>query len=374
MPDIEILTADADIVTLASELATNAVIGVDLEADALHNYQEKVCLMQFTGSKRTVLVDPLTADLSPLGPVLADPSIRKIFHAADYDLRCLRRDFGFSINGLFDTMISAQFCGEAKIGLADVLGKYFAVSLDKKYQKADWSLRPLPEEMAHYAAEDTRHLHRLAELLEAKLRDLGRFDWVVEECQLLEQVRFADNGGPLFLRFKGAGTLDRRQLATLESLLQWRDSEAKRRNKPLFKIIGNAQLHELARMQPLDNQKLVAVPGLSPGQVERYGRALLSAVAEAAALDNALLPVYPRERALVRDPNVDRRLKVLKEWRQTKAAELGLDPGVLINNAALETIARQQPKIMVELEQLPGLKRWQVRELGSEILAVHAGN
>ena len=211
MPELETLTQNSEIEILAAELAADAVIGVDLEADALHNYQEKVCLLQFTGSKRTVLVDPLAVDLAPLGPVLADPAIRKIFHAGDFDLRCLRRDFGFVINGLFDTMISAQFCGEEKIGLADLLGKYFDVSLDKKYQKADWSLRPLPPEMANYAAEDTRHLHKLAELLEGKLRELGRYDWVTEECSLLEQVGFAENGGPKFLRFKGAGTLDRRQ-------------------------------------------------------------------------------------------------------------------------------------------------------------------
>jgi ribonuclease D len=371
MPDVEILTRDADIVALAAELLNDTVIAVDLEADALHNYQEKVCLLQFTGSKRTVLVDPLAADLTPLGPVLADPAIRKIFHAADYDLRCLRRDFGFVVNGLFDTMISAQFCGEAKIGLADVLGKYFEVVLDKKYQKADWSLRPLPEEMAHYAAEDTRHLHKLAQLLEAKLRELGRIDWVDEECRLLEQVRFAENGGPMFLKFKGAGTLDRRQLATLEALLVWRDSEARRRNRPLFKIIGNAQLLELARLRPLDSASLATVPGLSSGQAERYGRALLAAIAEAAALENSALPIYPRERAPERDPEVDRRMKRLKEWRQAKAAELSLDPGVMINNAALEAVARQQPRTVAELDALNGIKRWQVSEFGDELLTVY---
>ena len=368
MSEIEILTQTSEIEVLAAELAKDDVIGVDLEADALHNYQEKVCLMQFTGSQRTVLVDPLSADLTSLGPVLADPAIRKIFHAGDYDLRCLRRDFGFIVNGLFDTMISAQFCGEEKIGLADVLGKYFNVSLDKKYQKADWSLRPLPPEMAHYAAEDTRHLHKLAELLEDKLRALGRLDWVAEECSLLEQVGFAENGGPKFLRFKGAGTLDRRQLALLEELLQWRDEEAQRRNTPLFKIMGNKGLLELARSGPETLQGMSGIEGLSPRQVERYGTKLLQALVRGQEVPAEELPVYPRQPRRDKDPEAEKRFKKLKQWRLDKASELQLDPGVLINNAMLETIARIDPETDRELCEIETLKNWQKQILGQGLV------
>lgn len=368
MPDIEILTHNAEIETLAAELAQDAVIGVDLEADALHNYQEKVCLMQFTGSRRTVLVDPLEADLQPLGAVLADPGIRKIFHAGDYDLRCLRRDFGFTITGLFDTMICAQFCGEEKIGLADLLNKYFGVTLDKKYQKADWSIRPLPPEMAHYAAEDTRHLHRLAELLEGRLRELGRLDWVAEECRLLEQVGFADNGGPMFLRFKGAGTLDRRQLALLEELLLWRDSEARRRNCPMFKVMGNKPLLELAKRNPESAQGMAGIDGLPPRQVERHGKALLQALQRGRAVPDSELPVYPRQPRRDKDPVADKRFLQLKQWRTAKAAELQLDPGVLINNALLETIARLNPGAVQELDAIDTMKNWQKQALGADIV------
>lgn len=364
-----ILTTAEEVVAFAAELQGQDCIAVDLEADALHNYQEKVCLLQFTTSERTLLIDPLAAEsLQPLAVVLAAANVRKIFHAADYDLRCLRRDFGFEIRGLFDTMIGAQFCGEEKIGLADLLRKHFAVELDKRFQKADWSLRPLPAEMANYAAEDTRHLHKLAELIENRLRELGRLEWLHEECRLLEQVRFAEHDGPLFLRFKGAGTLDRRQLAVLEALLQWRDGEAMRRNRPLFKVIGNAQLLELAKQRPKDRAEMKTVPGLAPGHIERYGRDLLAAVATAEALSNEELPVYPRERGIERDPEVDRRLKKLKEWRQGRAAELELDPGVLINNATLEQIARRQPETVDALTALPGIRNWQVQALGRDLL------
>lgn len=373
MPEIEILTRNSDIETLASELAQDEVIGVDLEADALHNYQEKVCLMQFTGSRRTVLVDPLEADLQPLGPLLANPAIRKIFHAGDYDLRCLRRDFGFAINGLFDTMISAQFCGEEKIGLADLLGKYFDVSLDKKYQKADWSIRPLPLEMAHYAAEDTRHLHKLADLLENRLRELGRLDWVAEECRLLEQVGFADNGGPMFLRFKGAGTLDRRQLALLEELLHWRDDEARRRNCPMFKVMGNKPLLELARRNPESLAAMDGIEGLPPRQVERHGKGLLQALDRGRAIPDDRLPLFPRPPRRDKDPVAEKRFLQLKQWRTDKAAELQLDPGVLINNATLETIARLNPQSEPALGTVIGLKNWQKKVLGTGIVQALKG-
>jgi len=368
MFEIEILTTESEIETLATELAEDTVIGVDLEADALHNYQEKVCLLQFTGSKRTVLVDPLAVDIAPLGKVLADPAIRKIFHASDYDLRSLRRDFGFSINGLFDTMISSQFCGEPKIGLNDLLGKYFGVSLDKKYQKADWSLRPLPPEMAHYAAEDTRHLHELAELLENKLRELGRLDWVAEECRLMEQVGFAENGGPKFIRFKGAGTLDRRQLARLEELLCWRAEEAEGRNCPMFKIMGNKSLLELARRGPDSLQGMTGIEGLSSRQIERFGAKLLHALKRGDAIPEEKLPLFPRPSRREKDPAAEKRFIKLKQWRTDKASALQLDPGVLINNATLEEISRLNPASIADLEAVDSLKNWQKQELGEGLV------
>jgi ribonuclease D len=179
MPDTPILTTSAQVAELAAELGRETAIAVDLEADSMHCYQEKVCLLQFSTPSRTVLLDPLAgADLAPLRDILANPAIRKIFHAADYDIRCLFRDFGIEIRGLFDTMISCQFLGEEKVGLADVLGKYFGVQLDKQFQRADWAQRPLSPGMIRYAAEDTRHLHGLVELLQGKLLEKARLEWV----------------------------------------------------------------------------------------------------------------------------------------------------------------------------------------------------
>ncbi len=364
-----ILTTTAEVVAFAKELQAQTVIAVDLEADSMHNYQEKVCLLQFSTSEITVLIDPLAgAELTPLKAVLADPAIRKIFHAADYDIRCLARDFGIEINGLFDTMISSQFLGEEKFGLADVLRKYFAVELDKQYQRADWSKRPLSEGMIRYAAEDTGHLHRLVEIFERQLIKKGRLEWVQEEFSLLEKVRFAVHDGPLFLRFKGAGMLEPRQLAILENLLQWRDEEARRRDTPLYKVIGNKSLASLAQLNPQGRQQLQRAEGLSPRLIERYGGKLLEPISLANELPETALPVYPRGERRKKDPAVDKRLLQLKEWRKKVAAEMELDPGVLINNALLEELARRQPRTEKQLEGIELLKNWQRRVLGEGIL------
>jgi len=365
-----ILIDNESVVAFADELQKFPVIAVDLEADSMHCYQEKVCLLQFSTPERTVLIDPLAdVDLSPLKPVLADPKIRKIFHAADYDIRCLARDFGIEINGLFDTMISCQFLGEEKVGLADALNKYFGVDLDKQYQRADWAKRPLLEGMIRYAAADTAHLHKLVDELEGQLQKRGRLEWVMEEFTLLEKARFASTEGPMFLRFKGAGRLNGRQLAVLEELLQWRDSEALRRDTPLYKVIGNKSLLALANTQPRGRQGLLGIEGISPRLVDRYSGAMLQAITRGIKLPEDELPIFPRGERRVKDPDAEKRMLQLKDWRKAAAAELELDPGVLINNAALEELSRRWPKTSEELTEMAILKNWQNRVLGEGIIA-----
>ena len=374
---VPILTTAAQVQQLADDLQQLTVFAVDMEADSMHCFQEKVCLIQFTyylgTEEHTVLLDPLAvSDLTPLLPILADRKIRKIFHAADYDMRCLFRDCNIELHGLFDTMIASQLLGEPKVGLADVLGKHFDVVLDKKYQRADWSKRPLPPEMCHYAAEDTRHLHQLATILEGQLRDKDRLWWAEEEFAILENARFASHDGPAFLRFKGAGTLAPRSLAVLENLIGWRNSEAKRRDCPAYKVLGNKTLLSLAQQCPVETVQLKKVTDFSKRLIERYGAAVLPQVQQAFQIAEADLPHFPRMTREKRDPAMEKRFLSLKKWRTKKAAELELDPGIMINNALLENIARQQPATAVELESVAGLKNWQKKVLGAEIVhAIH---
>lgn len=370
MKDIRILTTDEEVRTLAEQLMQKSSVAFDLEMDALHNYREKICLMQVSTDEETVIIDPLTADLAPLAPVLAASEIRKIFHAADYDLRCLKRDYGFAVHGLFDTMISAQLSGEPKIGLADLLLKYFAVKLDKRYQKADWSQRPLSPEMIRYAAEDTRHLHSLAAIMEERLGKLGRLPWVAEECEWLEKVEFEANGGKLFQRFKGAGRLERQQLAALEELLQWRDREAERRNCPHFKVLGNKSILEIVQTGPTTGRELATINGISSRQIDRFGAKLLKCLEKAASLAEDQWPTFPRVARTLRDPEADRILSRLKKWRLLKAAELELDPGVLINNALLEAVSRARPDKLPKLKEIKNLRQWQMAELGNHLVGL----
>ncbi|MCF6180260.1 MAG: HRDC domain-containing protein, partial [Geopsychrobacter sp.] len=202
------------------------------------------------------------------------------------------------------------------------------------------------------------------------LNKIGRRDWVAEEFSLLEKVRFNENSGPLCLRVKGAGRLTRRQLGVLEELLKWRDTEAKRRNLPHFKVLGTKSLLQLATNPPVGMRGLVAIEGISPRLVDRYGKALMQALEEGGSLDEAVLPSFPQVVRRDKDPAADKRFIQLKGWRTGAAKRLALDPGVLINNATLEQIARDYPKDMIALQKSAVLKNWQFQELGEEMLAV----
>ncbi|PLX82464.1 MAG: ribonuclease D [Desulfuromonas sp.] len=374
MNNVPMITEQSDLSALAARLQQHERVAVDLEADSMHHYTDKVCLLQFSSPEETCLVDPLALpDLEPLRSLFENPTIEKLFHAGDYDLRSLRRDFNLQVRGLVDTMLAAQFCGEARIGLADLLNKYFSVELDKKFQRADWSIRPLPDGMVHYAAEDTRHLHRLAELLRDRLANLGRMSWLEEECALLEEVSFDQGSGPMFLRFKGAGRLGRRQLAILEELLRWRDREAQRRDVPPFKIFGNKHLLEVIQVAPATKRALFAVPGVPSKLVQRYTAQLLDCVAKGEGVPEGELPVFPRGERRRKDPEEAVRMERLKRWRVKKAEELQLDPGVMVNNALLEAVARCVPRTREDLEEIHFMRDWQRREFGDDLISVANG-
>jgi ribonuclease D len=371
MPDVPMITTTEGLTELATRLRLEPFIACDLEADSLHHYQEKVCLIQFSTPQFSALVDPLAVtDLGPLAPLFADAAIRKVFHGADYDIRSLHRDFGIEVRNLFDTMIACQFLGEKEVGLAAVLKKRFGAELDKRFQKADWSRRPLSREMLAYAVEDTTLLIGLYHQLEAELRDKGRLAWVEEECEVLQGVRVTVRvEAPLFLRFKGAAKMEPRALAVLEELLRFRDEQAKRMDRPPFKILGNEALTELAEKRPRLLPDLAGIAGLSEKLVQRMGTGILRAVAAGCALPGAELPRFPFTPRPQRDPQKEERLKRLKGWREVKARELVIDPGILANNVLLESLAE-----LPEGTAVPGVipRNWQRELFGGEVARVLA--
>jgi len=367
-----IITTPAALQALAGRLAGETVIACDLEADSLHRYQEKVCLLQLATPREAVLVDPLALpDLSPLAPLFADPAARKIFHGADYDIRSLHRDFGIEVHNLFDTMVACQFLGERELGLAAVLKKRFGVELDKSLQRADWSRRPLTSAMVDYAAQDTALLIDLYGELGIELRQKGRLAWVEEECALLSRVRATTrNGEPLFLRFKGASRLEPLALAVLEEVLRYRDRLAKSRDVPPFKVLGTETVRELAERKPTGTGELTGITGLSPKLLERYGKGILEAVAKGREVPPEQLPRFPATVRVKRSGPEEVRLQRLKGWRERRAKELGIEPGILANNALLEELATQFPQDQAGLAAVAGLKCWQKEEFGREILAL----
>lgn len=345
------------------------LLACDLEADSLHHYQERVCLIQLSTPRESVLIDPLAVpDLGALAPVLADPAVRKVFHGADYDIRSLHRDFGIEVHNLFDTMVACQFLGEKEVGLAAVLKKRFGVELDKRYQKADWSRRPLAPEMIQYAVEDTGLLIELHRQLVEELQGKGRLAWVEEECELLSRVRTAFRSEePFYFRFKGASGMEPRTLAVLEELLRFRDEKAKMRDVPAFKILGNETLRELAVKKPRKGGDLAGVTGLTAKLLERYGEGIIDAVARGMAVPGDRLPLYPRLPRRFRERCQEERLQRLKQWREKKARGLGIEAGILANNALLEALSEADPE-KGGADIISPMKRWQRELFGAELL------
>jgi len=369
--DYRYVDAGPALAQLLAGWGAESLVAVDTEAASFHRYVDRVYLVQLSTRRETAIIDPLAVDLAPLGVLLADPAVEKIFHDADYDLRTLDRDYGFRARALWDTRIAAQLTAEPAIGLSALLEKHLGVRLPKDYQKADWSLRPLSPEMLAYAADDTRHLPALRDALRDRLTTLGRLAWAEEEFQRLEDLRWSGpgpDGAEAYLRIKGAKALQPRQLAALRALWVWRESVAVAQDKATFRIVGNDALLGLARALPADAAGLAQVRELPPVLARRHGAPLLGAVAEAIALPESELPRLARAPRLAKDPDWDARMERLKAARNRVAQELALDPGVLCGKSILEAVARARPSDRAGLERIPELRRWQVTVLGDVLL------
>ncbi|GFE56910.1 ribonuclease D [Geobacter sp. AOG1] len=369
---IGIITSREALLDLVGRMEQEPVLAFDLEADSLHHYTEKVCLIQVATPTESALIDPLALpDLSPLASVLANPSIHKVFHGADYDIRSLHRDFGLEVNSLFDTMIACQLLGEAEVGLAAVLKRRFGVELDKGFQKADWSRRPLSGEMIAYAVQDTTLLIPLCQQLEAELRGRGRLAWVEEECRLLSRVRTVPRDQePLCFRFKGAARMEPRTLAVLEELLRFRDHQARRQDVPPFKVLGTDVIRALAEGQPRTMEELAALPGFPTKLLTRLGSGIIQAVIRGMALPPDKFPRFPRQQRQVLDKGQQVILQRLKKVREAKARELGIDAGLLINNSLLESLAVADRTREARQTALAALKGWQREVLAADLAAL----
>ena len=375
-PSYLLVNDGSNLAHIAVGLEREKAIGVDLESDSLFHYQEKVCLIQISTPLQNILVDPLWVnDISSLSPVFANPNIRKVFHGADYDIRSLNRDFGIEVNSLFDTQIAARFLGFRETSLASLLRDRLGVVIEKKYQKRDWSERPLPAAMRSYAVQDTCHLLRLSRILEKELRVKGRLFCVEEECELLSKVRAVPPGDkPLFTRFKGAGRLDGRGLAILESILQLRNDVARRRDLPPFKVLGNALIMEIAKEKPVTRRDLEGIKGLSVKQMNMLGSSILKKIDESFKLPEDKLPVFPKKAGKRISAKMSEKIKALKVWREQKAREMEIDPPLVCTNNQIHSLASAHPKRLKDLGDIDTIRAWQRRLFGREICSILKDN
>ena len=362
------LVADEDaLASLIARLTSVGRIAFDTEAASFHRYVDRVYLIQLSTDTETALIDPLAVkNLDPIGAILQDPEVEIVFHDADYDLRVLNRDYGFQGRNLFDTRLAAQLAGEEAVGLGALLEKYVEVKLDKRFQRADWSQRPLSREMVAYAASDTKHLLHLRDILATRLQQLARLDWAEEEFLRLESLRWT--GGvkddESHLRVKGAKALPPRQRVIFERVYAWRDTTAEELDRAPFRVLGNATMFAIARAAPESLSALSRINGISASIARRYGPAILSAVKQGVDLPKEALPRTPRRKRPLPDPGYETRLERLKELRNSCAESCGLDPGLVCPNGTLQAIARAAPTAVGDLKGVAELRAWQRSVLG----------
>jgi ribonuclease D len=355
-----------ELARMVNELSQETLIGVDTESNSLFAYQEQVCLIQFSTAQIDYLVDPLALnDLSSLGPIFADPKIEKIFHAAEYDLVCLKRDFEFTFNNLFDTMLAARILGRSGLGLGSMLVEEFGVDVDKRYQRADWSKRPISTAMMNYARMDTHYLIKLRDILRKQLVDAGRWDLAQEDFQRLTQVHagVVHENGANYWKISGAQDLSPRQAAVLLNLCQFRDEQAQAINQPAFRVLPNQALLELAQLMPRKRSELNQVAGLSQKLIQRYGSGLLAAVERGVVGPPAYRPYSPRP-----DDQLMWRLEALRNWRKSTARALGVESDVILPRDIMEVIAERNPRNFEELSEIMTTIPWRLNRFGKQIL------
>jgi ribonuclease D len=370
-PTVTYLDSNAALTPFLETIGRAREIAIDTEGASFHKFVDRIYLIQLSTRDAHAIIDPLPIDPpTSLGRILEDPKVEVVFHDADYDLRLLHQDYGWHVTNIFDTRVAAQLLGIQAFGLAALLDRNFGLKLDKKHQRADWSMRPLTEGMLDYAAQDTMHLLGLRDQLKAELEKKGRWAWAKEEFTRYEGLKWEpEEPGNAFLRLKGARDLTRRELALLRELVQWRDSVALQVDRATFRVVSNEVLLDASRTAPATIEALGAIKGMPRGILERAGRDVLAAVQRGLAVPDAELPKFPRAPRWEKDPDFDAKVTKLKSVRDDAAKRLELDPGVLCSRERLETIARTLPRAVEELEGIPGLRKWQIGEMGEGFVA-----
>lgn len=373
LPEPILITDPISLQRMAEKLLRVPILAVDTESNSLYAYQERVCLIQFSIPGFDYLVDPLMLDdLTPLAPLFQTPEIETVFHAAEYDLLCMNRDFGFKFNNLFDTMLAARILGREAIGLGSILQAEFDVHLNKRYQRANWGQRPLPADLLDYARLDTHYLIPLRDRLKADLKRVGLWDLACEDFKRMSSTgyehknnNFGNDNGVNCWRISGSYDLEPQHAAVLHELCLYRDQKARSLDRPLFKVIGDKTLLEIAAQTPSTIDELNQIQGMSEKQIRRHGKQLLRAV----QLGLEAQPIYPP-----RSPRPDNgyliRLDLLKHWRKQTARKMGVKSDVVMPRDLLYQLAHENPNDQETLERILQDAPWRLEHFGQQILLV----
>lgn len=353
---------------MISDLRNQSSIGVDTESNSLFEYQEKICLIQFSTIEQDYLVDTIKLkELSPLNEIFSSDAIEKIFHAAEYDLMCLKRDFHFEFNNIFDTMIASRILGFRSIGLQSLLKEYFDVEVEKKYQRANWGKRPLPNEMLQYAQCDTHYLIELRKILLEKLKQEKKWELATEDFNRMTCVdAFVNNkNNDHYWKIIKSNSLSPQQENVLIEIYFLRENLARQLNRPPFKVFGNQTIVELAKKLPKNDNQLNNINGLSPKLIQKYGKQILQAITIGLnqVSNNRKEKIRPDQLFLLK-------YDALKHWRKIKGIEMSVESDVVLPKEHMEQIAHKKNCALSDIQEIMQNIPYRFQQFGKEIYAI----
>jgi len=358
-PDFILVDDSQSMELMAKQVSNESIIALDLEANGMHRYPERVCLIQLAIPNNIYIIDPLAnIDMSPICDVIENSHIEKIMHAVSYDVRCLKREWGIKINSLFDPAIAVSLLGIKKTGLASVIEEILGIKIDKskKLQKSDWTIRPLSSESLIYAANDVAHLINLRLELTQRLKAIGRYDWAQEEFQRQVTATFKSTNPEIdFFAVKGSGKVDRSKISVLRSLSKLRIKHAVFHDKPLYRIFSDKTLIELSNADP---SVALNCEGLGAFAFAPLKNELLNAIHR--GLQSPSFYVPSKNRPPIMQPAQKKRLDLLKSWRINTGAKLNIDPSLVWPTSSLERMAMNVNLIKNEINSSE-VRRWQVK-------------
>lgn len=368
MPPFQYINRQREWEKCVRELQRVPQLAIDLEANGMFAYREQMCLIQLSTRTQDYIVDPLAdIDLTVLGELVADPAVEKVLHAAEYDLILMKREYDWQMHNLFDTMWAARILGVERIGLANVLQSWMNVKVDKKFQRANWAERPLSKAQLAYAQADTHFLLPLRDKLGAALEKGGHLEESADIFTAQTNVRLPDTDFKVdsFWSINGIDDLTPHQKGILRALNIYRDEEARKRDRPPFKIFGDRTLVEIAATEPRNMHELRQLKKLSKWQTRRYGRQILRLV----ALGQDQSP--PKRKRRQRTPDaILTRYENLRQWRKQRAAKRGVASDVIVSRDLLWELATVNPQSEAELTALDNIGPWQRATYGPEIIEV----